>query len=801
MTQQLGEGYLEGDHHLLGMESSSGFGSGHHRRPGYQQFGDAPLYTGSGYAAATVSDNIDALHNAVTKQRAGVQGDDAHPQLSNLVNFLTGQHHPVPAGEAETASIAAKHGFDSALVAFHNIMSYRIGDKPHLQWKNLPPTLVSVGIGAPATIAYIEPGKEIGKQGLPPFPGGTTVNPVLNPLSSVVLNAGINIYFFNQVILPGWNSLFNYPSDPGANDALNRLKNLDMNTAERVKRTLKGLGIIALVLTPAVASALPTFLMDRRKTNHPLWLSSMIFADFTIMSINGVRIIAFKYGPKLLHAIGKPFINCYYNHHPQQKILRELLQKMDDIKSAHVTVLSAAKNKLLDWMQRGNNDLKLQDFYALQALLDDGNTGPEQRRQLATAFHLALCRLVSHDQALPHSRAHSYGRMATQVVGALGNLLSLPGYYLETVYGVADIVSYYSGNDMTSAGKFALGSALFLTPTALFTDVVVEIIGAFYDTAGHAGKGYYHAYRNGKLRDKWADDAVSRYQFAKYVKDKMVRLPLSAQQHPAIILPILYILQALTYWTSSTTLALNYDHLTFNVTQAANATQAFNSTQPATYEVASHFNVPSIIFGMLFNMVAISPILYAIYRGLVIVNGSANNQKQLRLIMAVEKMMQDVSAFDSKQFLQLLHDITTLSTGNEPGDRELAEAVLTEMLKLTPNELLGDDFVQEQLLLNIDNLLGDDNQNVNWVNTVQALREKAVENGADFQPPPPKANNKKCCPCWPRNRGVNDTTHLLGQHGHFGSVNSEEGDVEMPLSSSSRGGPSFTQTGGVGDFD
>ena len=616
-----------------------------------------------------------------------------------------------------------------------------------VRWRNAPPTVLSLAVGVPSALTYFEPSRKSAQRGLPPFPGAKVINPVLNPSVTFLMNATISVFFFNKVLLPFWDDAVNYPSDPAAKTALNRLLGLDMRTRARSQRALKGLGKVIALLLPAVCSALPMFFMDIRLSNHPRWLSSLIFADFTILSVNGVRVIAFKYGAPTLRFLTTPLRLCYENKHPEYRARRELLQKLHAIKSAHHNVILTAKRVLLDHMQRRQHD-KLHDFYELQAATNRYDADAASQRQLASALHLALCQLVTSDMVAPPSSLQCGSRIGAKLLGATINVFSLPGYYLETVYGIGMVAEWYFGHTMSVPLQFVIGSLLFITPAALYGDTCAESMATCYDAIVQAATGLHKVIRAPNRQERW------------HHMHNMVRAPLSMLQHPGIVVPVLYTLRILAYWTSGTTLALNYDHL-----QSTNSTGDGNN-------IARFFNTPSILACLLFNTVAVAPILYAIHRGLVILNGNHRNRQQLRLIMTVEQMLRDIANIDPQQFLQILHDIATL----EPTDRlgaplynpvdseKMRNEILSKMLARTPHEILDQRTDQH-----IDD---------NWVSAIQTLAAQAAPIDAEIN----ASRDKTCCSCWPRRRQIDEHASLL-RHGTF-SLNHNE--VELPVSSGSR---------------
>ncbi|MDQ2994423.1 MAG: hypothetical protein M3R00_05695, partial [Pseudomonadota bacterium] len=333
---------------------------------------------------------------------------------------------------------------------------------------NAAPLTVSAFLGVSACVVYITPSLDAAAKGLPKvfawFNPSLTyidiiINKPMNLINSLFDNAMINIYFGNKLLVAYWQRFLGSIVYP-CYTKIRRRAHSDTYSAARILQgkndSFRGkLGRYTyytvvgtfVYITPSALAGMPMYILDLHQGGHGNFLTTIVFLDYFILSINGVVALIDNLVFPLLAQIPRLISRCCC---PIQLQRYQTQDDIETLKAAHLDVLANAFTVVTDLFQRDEYE-KLRILFGLLA---------RSKNEEEAALELYLC-ILHLSTGGGTSRLNRVCRSLTQLLAIGGNVMSLPGYFFETVSGTYDFFQESFNIALSDSGKYFITTLLF----------------------------------------------------------------------------------------------------------------------------------------------------------------------------------------------------------------------------------------------------------------------------------------------------------------------------------------------------
>lgn len=520
-----------------------------------------------------------------------------------------------------------------------------------------------------SALVYIAPASEAAH--------GNVLKAIANVGGALVFNTFVSGYFTSLIITPAWNGLW-ADTPEQIQRAINNLQALEPGFNAKCKRMLKTVLRVAINTLPSVIAGLPTYLLDKQESDHPEFISDLIFAINVALIYNSVERLSDRAGP----AIIAPFMNLYRRCDQEAMNNYKIANTVGAFKQSHIAALYRSKDNFLSLVQTRHTEV----IAPLLALLKKDNPNRED-----------TLRLIMGILSIPNQgnyQAPGLGKKISQIFSLVDTAAALPGYYLVTIAGLAEAFHWYmsSGDASGSApehitwhdadGKaWTFGSLLFSLSVVLSFDVAWDVFGALYDKAGYALHG---------IKKSWQESQSIKDFFKKAWENKsdlaswhnIIKLPLSVQQSPKVMIPLISFLYVLVYWSTQTSTFLNEDQL--------------------GEKAAKYLEFLTIANVMAFNGSTVMEILGSQQENYVRYFGEQEQKDLLRLQYLIQNLIQLASDTNDYKFLEMLKIIVE----NNQVDPLQRESFLKTFLGGDTLAIFGEEhpYSKRQLVTVVENL-------------------------------------------------------------------------------------------------
>jgi hypothetical protein len=479
--------------------------------------------------------------------------------------------------------------------------------------KSIPPVTTSYVTGAIAAIAFIGVSQKAAK--------GDPVNYYLNPTGAVLLNFLVSGFFFNLPVSSKWDALVNRKM-PQVNEAFQELQNLTSGLCAKLGRGLKQLGLFSLILLLAFFGAYPSYALDIQESNDPEFIANAILLTTTMLQYNGVEALLFKHIQML---IVNPLKRIYHKLNDNALRNHQIETTISLLKANHKEAWESVHQKVLGMIAKNHKDLE-DSIYPLLT-----KEAPTQRDSIALLIKLLQLAKSTKYQASPAAR------LTFQIASLAMTIASLPGYFLLTKESAAEYAALNYPALINDAFKeWLLGSAIFLISSALSLDVGWVVGSDLYDKVATIAHGIKKSWSQSQgiwdfIKTAWQQkgNLASWY--------KLTKFPLSIQQSPSIMVPLMGFFYVLSYWSTQTSTFLNEEKLGKDASQ--------------------YLEIATVISVMLFNSFPVLPVLGSAQRFLMRLLGPFERKREIQLECFIQRQIAIINEIDDHKFLSILHDI------------------------------------------------------------------------------------------------------------------------------------------------
>lgn len=557
-----------------------------------------------------------------------------------------------PSHENEYIDVAYEWANDQSNATFNKYLAVtqynhqkKVNITPTEIAKYAPATLFSYIVGTIAALSYIKPSQDAADNQFEYY---------ANPIGAMTLNAIVNGYFLNIVscdVVDFLEDILNPSKSREVQGSLDQLKNLSPGLWSMLGRGAKKAIIIALISIPAIASAVPFYILD----NGARWRSTMVLIAATLLQYKGVEGLILD---GVLPILKWPYQALYRRYNAEAMKTHKIITTISLFKMAHLEAFSSAMQEILKHIQT-NNEVALAQIYPL--LMKEAPT------KLDTLLLLTnILKLAKSDEYQPSP----IGRTIVQIISLIMTTASLPGYYFETVDGI--------GADTPLEGfwKWTISTGIFGVSVALSLVVGWLVGGDLYNLVGYALNGAKNSWRESTSTfnflykglkgtadfTKWFLLGMGTIDLAGL--HKFVRFPLSIIQNPRMLnLMAPFFIES--YWSTQTSTYLNEKHLA---------------------DLSKYLFLMTVISVILFNTFPLDKVLGSGQRVAMRSFGSEKSKKEIKLEQFLQDQIAFIQEITGTEFLNLLDDIMkTLRT--TPTDRE--EFIKLFLGNKTPEEIFG----------------------------------------------------------------------------------------------------------------
>lgn len=508
---------------------------------------------------------------------------------------------------------------------------------------NLLPKLTSYGVGAVATLGYIGVSQNAAQ--------GNIVNYYMNPIGSVALNCMVNGYFFDLVLSSGWNAFFTR-LPPEIQKAMADLKNLTPGARAKILRGATSLGIFLLILGPAVLSAYPAYVLDKTESHDSEFTADVVIASTTGLQFKGVEALFYQAIPTLIAPIGW----AYRKLTPEAMVDYKIKNTISAFKAAHKAGLGSAHRRILGFIQTKNREA-LKEIYPL---LMKKNPTKEESMELL----LKLLNFAQEDEY----QSSPIIRTIVQIVSLILTTASLPGFFLKTKEAAADYANLHEAYQ-----EWLLGSAIFLVSVALSFAVGWDAGGDLYDIFSYTVNGIKESWRNSTSAFDFVKKAwKNKFNLSSW--HNLIKLPLSVQQNPRIMLTLIGFLYTLSYWSTQASVYLNEETL--------------------GKEKSKFLELPTVISVMIFNSFPVDKVLGSAQQFLMRIFGGSQSKEEIKLQDFIANQRKIIDDIDDAKFLEIVHDIKNTGEvyeNEKEVDPKVESKLFTFFGKKTPKEIFGEE--------------------------------------------------------------------------------------------------------------
>jgi hypothetical protein len=364
----------------------------------------------------------------------------------------------------------------------------------------------------------------------------------LNVGGALLINTVLS-YFFEYLGLMPTIKKFSESIPDDVRQAEDDLENLAPGLAAKVFRGVIAVGIVMIILLPAIAAAFQMYALDKKEGNHSEFRSVIVLLASVFLMYASAKSVFFSLVPTLW----SPFAALHRKLSPTAKKDYEIAIALGAFKAAHRSAFESAREEFLKRLQQ-------QDTASLSPLINlFKKTNESLHANLRDAFQLTYKFLMLAGEGY---ESNTKLRRVFQILSLPITTLSVWGLIKVTKDGVIYVFNKYLDMKLSKGEAWGITIPDFLISVAIAYDVSWDVTGQMYERAEYAFHG---------IKEAWKNSASTKdfFSFAKdHISDmsawyNLVKLPRAFIQNPKTMIILNTLILGLCYFSTQTSTSIN----------------------------------------------------------------------------------------------------------------------------------------------------------------------------------------------------------------------------------------------------